>query len=296
MQSTNEVLMVQPIRFNYNKQTSLDNLYQNESELNDDDIQILALNEFDNFVNILLEKGVKVDVVKDTIDPYTPDSIFPNNWFSTHNGDLVIYPMLTENRFEEIKKFRDELIEIYKPSNIIDLSSKSTEDIVLEGTGAIVFDRENKKAYCSLSKRSDRNLFEEVCDKLGYKAFPFVSHQMGKEIYHTNVMMSITSDFAFIAEDLIDEEYRQTIISELSKTHEVIALSGAQILNFSGNVLELKGEEGKFLTMSTSAYDAFTKEQIEKIETKLPIVTVEIDTIEQLGGGSARCMMAEIFR
>lgn len=293
MQSTSEVLMIEPIRFNYNKQTSIDNLYQNETELNDETIQLLALNEFNNFVKILLEKGVKVNVLKDTLTPYTPDSIFPNNWFSTHNGDLVIYSMFTKNRRNEIDKFKDELLEIYNPSNIIDLSK---QDVVLEGTGAIVFDRKNKKSYCSLSKRADKKLFEDISLKLGYTPFSFISKQMGKEIYHTNVMMSVTSDFAFVAKDLIEEEYNDNIISELLKTHEVIELNGEQILNFSGNILELQGEQGKFIIMSRTAFSALTKEQIKRIEIKLPITIVEIGIIEQLGGGSARCMIAEIFR
>lgn len=296
MQSTNEVLMIKPIKFNYNEQTSADNLYQNESALNSKEIQTLALNEFNNFVDILTEKGVKVNVFKDTEHPHTPDSIFPNNWFSTHEGKLIIYPMYTENRREEISKFREKLIEVYNPSEIIDYSKKIEDGSILEGTGAIVFDRVNNKAYCSLSKRADKKLFEEICKRLGYEAFSFVSYQMGEQIYHTNVMMSISSDFAFIAKELIDEQYREKIMNNLSKTHKIIELNSEQILNFSGNVLELEGKEGKFIIMSTSAYDALKEEQIAEIESILPIVTVEIDTIEQLGGGSARCMIGEIFR
>ncbi|MFM1539417.1 citrulline utilization hydrolase CtlX [Helcococcus bovis] len=295
-QSTNKILMIKPVNFSFNKETAKDNLYQNKSSKSNNEIQNKALEEFSNFTSILKSKGVDLIIFEDTNHPYTPDSIFPNNWFSTHNGTLCIYPMFAENRREEIFKFKNKLIDIYNPMQIFDFSKYAYQNSkFLEGTGAIIFDRVNKRAFCSLSKRADKELFLQICKSLNYNGFTFKSFHLGGEIYHTNVMMSICSDFIFVASKLIDENDRENIISELSKYHKIIELTSEQILNFAGNVLELQGNEGKFIVMSNSAYNILSSEQKEVIESTLPIVKVNIETIEKIGGGSARCMMGEIF-
>lgn len=295
-QSTNKVLMIKPVNFNFNQETANDNLYQNRSNENDYEIQSKALEEFTNFINTLKSNGVEVIIFEDNQYPFTPDSIFPNNWFSTHNGILCIYPMYAKNRREEILKFKNKLIKKYSPIQILDFSKYAYQKSkFLEGTGAVVFDRIHKRAFCSLSKRADKQLFLSLCKSLNYNGFTFHSQHLGAEIYHTNVLMSICSDFVFICKDLIDKNDRYSIITELSKYHEIIELSPKQILSFSGNVLELEGKNGKFIIMSNTAYNCLTKKQKQIITSKIPIVSVQINTIEKIGGGSARCMIGEIF-
>lgn len=292
-QATNEVLMIRPKSFGFNVETAKNNLYQNRMDLKDEIVQEKALKEFDAFVESLRAKGIKVDVLEDTRQPHTPDSIFPNNWFSTHDGKLLIYPMYAENRKLEVGKFLDDLVELYNPDVIIDLREKF--DGVIESTGALVLDRVNKKAYCSLSQRADIELFEYFCKTLGYRPISFESYQMGQKIYHTNVMMSIASRLAFVATELIDESMRDEVLSELREDHEIVELTGDQILKFCANVLEVRGKDKSYLVMSKTAYAGFLDSQIELIEQYMEIIAVDIDTIETIGGGSARCMLAEIF-
>lgn len=295
-QSTNNVLMIKPVNFYYNQETAYDNQYQNKTDLTQDEIQIKALNEFNNLVKVLENEGINVNIFEDTTTPYTPDSIFPNNWFSTHDGTLIIYPMYAQNRQKEVNKFKLKLIDLYNPIQVFDFTKYAiNKEAYLEGTGAMVLDRVNKIAYSTLSQRAYKDLFEKVAKIIDYKPIYFVSHQLGKEIYHTNVLMSITSDFVIIAPNLIDEEYRNFIINELKKNHEIIELNEKQILNFAGNCLELEGKNGKFLIMSKTAYNSLSDKQISKIEEKLKIINVDISTIENLGGGSVRCMIAELF-
>lgn len=291
-QSTNKVVMIRPVKFNYNASTAVDNVYQKRSQLQSKLIQEKALAEFEGLRKCLEEEGIKVKVFDDTLEPATPDSIFPNNWFSTHEGIVCLYPMYVQNRRLEVAKFSQLLKDYYQADNILDFTGESE---VVEGTGAIIFDRVNKRAFTSLSKRSNKGLFEKISNSLGYKPYSFKSSQFGKEIYHTNVMMSITSDFIFVASQLIDEEYRQGILDELARYHRIIELSSEQIVNFAGNLLELEGRNGKFLIMSDRAYNSLSQVQKETIEAKLRIRHVPVNTIEDLGGGSVRCMLAEIF-
>lgn len=294
-QSTNRILMIKPSNFYFNYQTAEDNLYQNEPKLERDIIQERALKEFENLVNIIEGEGVKVEIFEDNGSPMTPDSIFPNNWFSTHDGTLVLYSMYAENRRFEVDKFKDKLKALYDPKETIDFTDAVDDNLFLEGTGAIVLDRVNRVAYSSLSQRSSIELFEDFCDLLGFKAVSFVSSHLGAEVYHTNVIMSITTDFAIIAMELVEEKYRKKLREELSKNHEIIELSGEQILQFAGNCLELQGKYGKILILSETAYESLTDTQVSKLEEKLKLVTADIDTIQRLGGGSVRCMIAEIF-
>lgn len=294
MQSTNKIVMIKPSSFFYNEETAIDNKYQNKTEIHEDIIQDIALKEFNVMVEKLRSKGIDVILFSDTPNPFTPDSIFPNNWFSTHEGKLILYPMFAENRRLEADKFKSELIDVYKPSEIVDLTHYTDEKKYLESTGAMVLDRVNKIIYTSLSHRANLELVEEVSAEIGYEFVAFHSTQDNHSVYHTNVMMAITSDFVFIASELIDDN-KSAVLSSLSKTHEIIDLSGDQILLFAGNVLELRGKDGKFIMMSDSAYKALTSDQKEKIKSKVEIVHTDVSTIEKIGGGSVRCMMAEIF-
>lgn len=297
-QSTNRVLMVEPYQFFANEQTAIDNAYQNldaASSMTSEKIQEQALAEFNSLVEVLRNEGITVEVLKDTPQPATPDSIFPNNWFSTRHGLLIIYPMHAENRQAEISKFRDQVEEIYNPEEIFDMSSYHDQGRSLEGTGAIVFDHEEKIAYAVLSKRSDEELLDELCQKIGYTALPFRAYQSGGDVYHTNILMGIGTDVAFLGTELIDEQDRSKVRDSLAKKHVVIDLSPEQVIAGAGNAIELEGKNGRFIAMSQGAYDSLTPEQIKQVEEKLPIRTAAIPTIETLGGGSVRCMIAEIY-
>lgn len=300
-QVTNKIVMVRPAKFYFNAETAVNNFYQNNDNEEKEIIHEKALAEFDDFTEKLKEKGVEVNIIQDTLDPPTPDSIFPNNWFSSHEeGMLFFYPMFAENRREELRIFRDKITEITRKDNlkIIDYSSEAEKDIFLEGTGSIVLDRKNKKAYCSLSDRSNKSLFMKFCKEGGYKPVAFSSVQEGNPIYHTNVMMSIGEKRAIVCFDCIDDtKEKENLRAELLENgKEIIEITLEQVKNFLGNTLELKGKEGKrFIVMSETAYNALTKEQKKEIEKDTEIVYSDVRTIEYYGGGSVRCMIGEIF-
>lgn len=287
-----EILMIRPALFSFNEETAANNLYQNRPKDTIEEINRKALKEFDNFVKILENEGLIVNVIQDIANPHTPDSIFPNNWFSSHEKINIIYPMYCENRKKEVEKFLPQLISI-EGKEIIDFRNGTNE--VLESTGAMVLDRKNKIAYSSLSERANKSLFLQFCKLMDYEAIYFKSFQLGKEIYHTNVLMSITSDLAIICPELIEEQSREKVMNKLRKNHEIIDLSPQQILNFCANVLELEGKNGRFLLMSQTAYKSYTKSQLDTIRSYIPIVHIPIPTIEYIGGGSARCMVGEIY-
>lgn len=300
-QVTDKIVMVRPIKFYFNHETAVDNHYQNFNNEDTTEIQKRALKEFDILVEKLLSKGVQVNVIQDTVEPSTPDSIFPNNWFSSHEeGFLFFYPMFAENRRKELEKFRENIYTIVakKSLNIVDYSLKAKDNIFLEGTGSIVLDRKNKKAYCSLSQRSNKNLFEIFCKELSYKPIIFSSFQDKKIIYHTNVMMSIGENRAIICLDSIPEKKeRENLINELKKDKkEIIEISLEQVKKFLGNTLELKGKDGKrFIVMSETAYKSLTENQKNMILKDTEIIYSDVSTIEYYGGGSVRCMIGEIF-
>lgn len=298
-QLTNRVFMVRPIGFNYNKETAKDNIYQNIGNLNEEEIQKKALGEFDLFVNKLKENGIQVNVVQDTLFEKTPDSIFPNNWFSSHENSLVLYPMYTKNRREELKKFRESLFKAINKDKvkIIDYSYKIKENIFLEGTGSIVLDRKSKKAYCCISKRSNKKLFLKFCKNLGYKPIPFEAKQDGVSIYHTNVLMGIGDKIAIICLEAIGSlREREMVKNELiGSGKKVVEISLNQVKNYLGNILELKGKTEKFMVMSQTAYNILTKKQKQEILKHTKIITSDVKTIEYYGGGSVRCMIGEIF-
>ena len=302
-QITKNILMIEPVSFNYNAETALNNYFQkNDANFSKPQIQKKALEEFNNFVKLLRSKQVNVHVIKDTIHPLTPDSIFPNNWISFHsNGEVLIYPMFANNRRLErrrdiIKKLQNE----YFVSEVKSLVHYEDKSIFLEGTGSMILDRTNKICYASISLRTNKSIVLDFCDQLNYKPVLFNSFQDvdGKRlpIYHTNVMMCVASDFAIVCLDAIDsQDEKNSVINSLITTNkEIIQISELQANKFAGNMLQVQGDQ-KYLIMSESAFNTLSEKQIQKIESYCSILYSDLKTIEKFGGGSARCMMAEIF-
>tara|TARA_B100001175_G_scaffold306923_1_gene305593 strand:+ start:285 stop:1217 length:933 start_codon:yes stop_codon:yes gene_type:complete len=302
-QITNNIMMIEPVSFNYNTETAINNYYQiNNTALSKEEIQQKALKEFKEFVSLLRSKNINVIVFKDTENPKTPDSIFPNNWVSFHiDGEIVLYPMYAKNRRLErrndiIQKLRDDFI----VTKINDFSYYENQELYLEGTGSMILDRENKICYAAISDRTNKNIVNDFCNKLNFKPILFTSNQdvRGKRlaIYHTNVMMCITTNFAIVCLDSIDcNEEKDRVIDILNETKkEIISISEEQTNKFAGNMLEVEGDK-KYLVMSKSAYSCLTENQIKKINKYCEILYSDLSTIEDYGGGSARCMMAEIF-
>ncbi len=305
-QTTNSILMIRPVAFRMNEQTAVNNYYQKVIDgLLPATVNAKAQQEFDAFVAKLEAVGVEVIVVEDTINPDTPDSIFPNNWISFHeNGDIALFPMFAENRRLER---REDILDILEEKgfvidNIMDYTSAEEDDFFLEGTGSILLDRANGKAYCALSPRADEELFIEFCEDFDlnpilFEAFQTVNGER-KLIYHTNVMMCIGETYAVICADSIDDKKERKMVVDSLKgdDKEVIYITEEQVNNFAGNMLEVKGaNDRRYLVMSSSAYKSLTKKQIAQLEEHVTILSANLDTIEACGGGSARCMMAEIF-
>lgn len=303
MQTTHTVLMIEPIDFGYNAQTAENNYFQVNSE--NEDTQTKALAEFNAFVEKLRSKGINVITIKDTLEPHTPDSIFPNNWVSFgHDGKVVLYPMFAPNRRDErrmdiLEQIKNQGFEV---KEIIDFTSSETGEKFLEGTGSMIFDHDNKIAYGSVSLRLDENLFRTFCEQFGYTPIVFHSFQTaGNErlpIYHTNVMMCVADQFVVICLDCIDDQAeREHVIHTIQNSgKEIVEITEAQMQNFAGNMLQVQNEQGeKFLVMSQSAYQSLLPEQIAQIEKYCEIVYADLQTIETNGGGSARCMLAEVF-
>ncbi len=300
-QSSNTVLMIEPIAFGFNEQTAVNNYFQVQQEGN---VQGEALKEFNAFVEKLRAKGINVITIKDTLEPKTPDSIFPNNWVSFHaDGKVVLYPMFAENRRLER---RDDIINQIKNqfdvTEIIDYSGTEKDNKYLEGTGSMIFDHDNKIAYGSVSLRLDENLFRKFCSEFGFTPVVFHSYQTAGEerlpIYHTNVMMCVADQFVVICLDCIDDESeRNNVIKTITNSgKELIEISENQMQNFAGNMLQVQNQSGeKFLVMSQSAYKSLNPEQISAIEKYCEIIYSDLEVIETNGGGSARCMLAEVF-
>ncbi len=305
-QTTSSILMIRPVAFRMNEQTAVNNYYQKVLDnLLPATVNAKAQQEFDAFVTKLQAVGVDVTVVDDTLDPDTPDSIFPNNWISFHeNGDVVLYPMFAENRRSERREDILDMLEDkgFHIENIVDYTSAETDGFYLEGTGSLLLDRANGIAYCALSPRADEELFIEFCEDFDMAPVIFNAYQTinneRKLIYHTNVMMCLRTTFAVICADCIDDKQeRKFVLEQIKKSgKEVILISEAQVNNFAGNMLELVGaNKQKLLVMSAAAHQNLTADQLAKLEKHAQIVSSSLDTIEACGGGSARCMMAEIF-
>ena len=303
-QATNSILMIRPINFGYNEETAQDNHYQIK-ELPHKNVNERAQKEFDNMVKNLRQNGVSVHVFQDDENEYTPDSIFPNNWVSFHeNGDVGLYPMCAENRRMERRPEVLDFLENegFTISNIVDYSSAESENKFLEGTGSMILDRENRHAYCSISNRSNEDLFMEFCEDFEFTPIIFNSFQtVGNKrlpIYHTNVMMCVTTDYVIVCLDSIDDKKQRKNVSSFIKDSgkKLIEISENQVESFAGNMLELVNDKGEsILVMSKSAEDSLNENQKNIITKYSRIISSDINTIESCGGGSTRCMMAEIF-
>ncbi|OUR99468.1 amidinotransferase [Flavobacteriales bacterium 33_180_T64] len=304
-QTTNTILMIRPVSFRMNEETAVNNYFQEALNLKNAEINVKAQVEFDAFVEKLRAVGVQVIVEDDDKLMDTPDSIFPNNWVSFHkNGDVGLYPMFAENRRKERRE--DVFIRLekegFKIENIVDYTSAEDEGVFLEGTGSLLLDRVNSKAYCALSARADEELFIEFCEDFEYTPVIFSANQTvdGKRlsIYHTNVMMCLAEHFSVICLDTIDDKKeRKNVIKNLkSDGKAIIEISESQMHQFAGNMLQVKGSnDQRYLVMSKAAHDSLTPKQITNIEKFCPILSSSLETIETCGGGSARCMMAEVF-
>jgi hypothetical protein len=299
MQTTPHILMIRPVAFGLNQQTAISNAFQN-TDAPQKNVQEKALVEFDAFVDKLRVHNVNVTVIEDTLEPHTPDSIFPNNWISFHKeGSIFLYPMQAENRrLERRDDIIDELSTIFDIREVNDLSATENNGEYLEGTGSMVLDRENKISYACLSIRTQRKVLDIFCKETGYTSFTFHAvDENGMAIYHTNVMMCIGDQFVVICLDTIrDVTERGLIIKRFEDTgKEIIEISLQQMNHFAGNMLQVLNKKGKsFLVMSGSAHDNLNDSQIAQINKYTEILSSPIPTIEENGGGSARCMMAEI--
>ena len=305
-QVTSEIFMIRPKHFNFNHETAKNNHFQKEEKrLKNKEILENAVSEFEELVKKIKQKNIKVEVFEDREDVITTDSIFPNNWISLHkDGKIYLYPMFSEIRRKEkridlINYYRDEG---YLINETIDLGKYEKENKFLEGTGSMVLDRENKLCYAAISERTNIEVLNKFCETSGYEAIAFKSYQTfknkRKEIYHTNVMMCIADKYAIICLDSIDNiDERKYVIKKLIESKkEIIEINEKQCNNFAGNMLQLKNNENKkFLIMSKSAYDSLSKEQLKLITSYNEIIYSSLDTIEKLGGGSARCMITENF-
>lgn len=301
MQTTDTVLMIEPVAFGFNEQTAVNNYFQVQQEGN---VQDKALKEFNDFVEKLRAKDINVITIKDTLEPKTPDSIFPNNWVSFHaDGKVVLYPMFAENRrLERRDDIINQIKEQFEVTEVIDYSGAEKDNLFLEGTGSMIFDHDNKLAYGSVSLRLDEGLFRKFCSDFGFQPVVFHSYQTAGEerlpIYHTNVMMCVADKFVVICLDCIDDESERNNVIETIKNSgkELIEISEDQMQNFAGNMLQVQNKSGeKFLVMSQSAYKSLNRDQVSAIEKYCEIIYSDLEVIETNGGGSARCMLAEVF-
>ena len=306
LQTTNSILMIRPINFRMNEQTAVNNYYQKVLDnILPSSVNAKAQREFDAYVEKLKSFGVQVVVISDEENTDTPDSIFPNNWISFHeNGTVGLYPMFAKNRrLERREDILDKLEEegfIIKTT--IDYSDAEKHDVFLEGTGSLLLDRINRKAYCALSPRADEDLLLEFCEDFEYTPVIFSANQTvnskREAIYHTNVMMCLAETFAVIClRSIDDKKERKNVLKHLKEDgKKVIEISEEQVDSFAGNMLQVRGKDNElFLVMSQAAYDSLTISQIAQINNHCKIISSSLDTIEACGGGSARCMMAEVF-
>jgi hypothetical protein len=298
-QSTNSVLMIRPVRFYPNPETAADNAFQRNADRDSDALTLMARTEFDAAVQTLRTGGVNVHVFEDTTEPEKPDAVFPNNWISTHDdGRIALFPMYSALRRRERREdIVEELGKQYQVTEVIDYSAFEKESCYLEGTGSLVLDHVNKIAYVSLSNRSNPKLIQRFADDFSYETVIFTGiGTNGQPIYHTNVMMCVGTAFALVGLEMIpNRTERELVRARLEKAgKEIVELSADQIANFAGNAIELHNKDGeKLLVLSTRAAQALTEEQRETLTRYARFVPLELPTIE-LGGGSARCMIATI--
>jgi hypothetical protein len=290
--------MIRPIQFGYNAETAVNNAFQVKSETAD--TQSEALKEFDDFVSLLKAHGVDVLVVEDSLKPYTPDSIFPNNWVSFHgNGKLLLYPMFAANRRAERKEHvLEKVMEKFEVNKKIDLSVYEADNLFLEGTGSMVLDREKRIAYACISPRTSEKVLADFCLQMHYEPVVFNAvGDQGHAIYHTNVMMCVADKYVVICADAIpDKGQKSNVLHSIEQSgKKPVLISPGQMNRFAGNMLQLKSVSGKkLLVMSDQAYDSLLPGQVKELAQYNEIIHSPLTTIERNGGGSARCMIAEI--
>lgn len=305
-QSTQNILMIRPATFRMNEQTAINNHYQQTPKgLHEKDVLTQALAEFDGLAAVLRENGVRVHIFDADEEQDTPDALFPNNWISFHHDGVVgLYPMFAENRRSERRE--DVIVDLehrygFDIQEVIDFTEFESHKKFLEGTGSIVLDRQHHRAYAALSPRTDRLAFEHFCQVLNFEGIVFTARQSTAEgrspIYHTNVMMSIGSTFSAICLSAIDDEDERTMVKESLAENglEIIDLSEDQINHFAGNMLEVLSQSGeRLIVMSAQAEQSLTNEIKNRLSSHGRIISSPLETIESCGGGSARCMLAEI--
>jgi hypothetical protein len=291
--------MIRPVNFGFNAQTAVNNAFQVAGA--DEAAQVKAQREFDNFVMVLRSNGIDVTVINDTPEPHTPDSIFPNNWISFHEPDTIcLYPMFAENRRHERKPpVIEQLKQAFTITNTFDFSGYESDHLFLEGTGSMVLDRDNKIAYACLSPRTHQPVLDDFCKKMGYRPVLFTSVDGdGKAIYHTNVIMCVADRYVVICLDSLPNHEENKMVQEMigNTGKELISISLEQMNHFAGNMLQVQNKAGeKLLVMSSQAYHSLHAGQVKKLESYNTILHAPLTTIETNGGGSARCMMAEVF-
>jgi hypothetical protein len=295
------ILMIRPAAFGFNEETAVNNLFQTKPGSDQKDLQQKALIEFDNMVQTLRNHDIDVMVIDDTKEPPKPDAIFPNNWLSTSpDGIVYVYPMFAPSRRPEK---RDDILKTLAEKFIIkdvqDWSEFEAEERFLEGTGSMVFDHENKMIYAAVSERTNISVLEKFAATNGYQAIVFLAtDKSGHPVYHTNVVMTLGENFCVLCEEAIDEEWELIAVRQLleSTGHSIIAITREQMHNFAGNMLQVKNNKGeKILVMSQTAFDSLQKEQKQMLEAYAKLLPIAVPTIEEVEGGSVRCMMAEIF-
>jgi hypothetical protein len=301
-QSAGTVLMVRPANFGFNPQTAGSNAFQQGPKAGEGEAaQSAVLREFDAAAIALQSAGVEVLVCSDSAEPRKPDAIFPNNWVSFHgDGTVALYPLLAPNRRAER---RDEILEHvvrvgkFHVSRIVDLTHREAEEKYLEGTGSVVLDRTNRVAYACSSPRTDLDVLGEFAQQLDYQLMTFdAQDSAGRAIYHTNVLMAIGSGFAVVCgESIVNPDHRHAVFARLLATgHEILDISRTQMDSFAGNILELATPRGPLIALSGTALGSLDPEQRRKLEGHATLISVSIPTIERLGGGGVRCMLAEI--
>ena len=305
-QTTNTILMVRPINFRMNEQTAVNNYYQKVLDtLLPATVNAKAQTEFDAYVAKLRAYGIRVVVVSDTDEFDTPDALFPNNWISFHqDGTVALYPMFAKNRrMERREDVLDQLeAEGFRIDSVVDYTAAEQSGFYLEGTGSLLLDRVNQKAYCALSPRADEDLFIEFCEDFEYTPVIFTANQtvngQREKIYHTNVMMCIAETFVVICLSSIDDKTeRKNLLKQFKEDRKkVIDITEDQVVHFAGNMLQVRGKDDeRFLIMSQQAFESLTQSQLSQIQQHCQIISSSLETIEICGGGSARCMMAEVF-
>jgi hypothetical protein len=298
MPFTSTILMVRPASFGFNEQTAVNNSFQQKASL--ENIQQKALHEFDAMVDEIISTGIEVIVIEDTADPVKPDAIFPNNWFCTlGDGSVTLFPMYAKNRrLERRTDIVDQLKNNFYITHILDYSKHEEGNIFLEGTGSMVIDHEHKIIYACISERTHPELLHDLAKEIGYTVISFTAKdKKGLAIYHTNVLMCIGNNFCVICDEVIDAGEREKVFLSLINTHkQVVSISYDQMLHFAGNMLQIQIKTGEpILVMSLSAFNSLHQDQKEQLQFHTQLLPVNINTIETIGGGSARCMMAEIF-